>query len=117
MRRSLLGLSLFLVACLTLSAAALATGPGGWNHVGATGPGLNGHVTAMNADTPGALYVGGSFTNAGGIAAADRIARWNGSKWSAVGTTPLGNGSVFAIETHAGKVYAGGTFVNAGGKA
>lgn len=117
MRRSLFGLLLFLVACLTLSAAAFATGPGGWSHVGATGPGLNGHVTALNADTAGALYVGGSFTNAGGIAAADRIARWNGTKWSAVGTTPLGNGSVFAIETHAGKVYAGGTFVNAGGKA
>ena len=71
----------------------------------------------MNADTPGALYLGGNFTNAGGIAAADRIAKWNGAKWSALGTTPLGNGSVFAIETHAGKVYAGGTFVNAGGKA
>jgi len=117
MRRSLLGLSLFLVACLTLSAAALAIGAGGWNHLGATGPGLNGHVTALNADTPGSLYLGGNFTNAGGIAAADRIVKWNGVKWSALGTTPLGNGSVFAIETHAGKVYAGGNFVNAGGKA
>jgi hypothetical protein len=118
MRRSLLGLSLLLVACLTLSAAASATGPGGWSRLGATGPtALNGHVTAMNADTKGALYLGGNFTNAGGLATADRIVKWNGKTWSALGATPLGNGSVFAIETHAGKVYAGGNFVNAGGKA
>ncbi len=118
MRRPLLGLSLLLVACLALSGSAFATGPGGWNHLGETGPSaLNGHVTAMNADTAGALYLGGNFTNAGGIAAADRIAKWNGTKWSALGTTPLGNGSVFAIETHGAKVYAGGNFVNAGGKA
>ena len=117
MRRSLLALLLSLGVCLALSASALSTGPGGWGHLGSTGPGLNGHVTAMNADTPGALYLGGNFTNAGGIANADRIAKWNGTKWSALGTTPLGNGSVFAIETHAGKVYAGGTFVNAGGQA
>ena len=118
MRRPLLGLSLFLVACLGLTAHALATGPGGWTHLGTTGPSaLNGHVTALNADTRGALYLGGNFTNAGGIAKADRIVKWNGKKWSALGATPLGNGSVFAIETHAGKVYAGGNFVNAGGKA
>ena len=85
MRRPLLGLSLFLGACLALSGSASATGPGGWNHLGETvTSALNGHVTAMNADTAG------------------------------LGTTPLGNGSVFAIETHAGKVYAGGTFVSAG---
>jgi hypothetical protein len=119
MRRSLLALLLSLGVCLALSALALATAtaPGGWGHLGSTGPGLNGHVTAMNADTPGALYLGGTFTNAGGIAAADRIVKWNGTNWNALGATPLGNGSVFAIETHAGKVYAGGTFVNAGGKA
>jgi hypothetical protein len=118
MRRSLLALLLSLGTCLALSALALATASGpGWNHLGTTGSGLNGHVTAMNADRPGVLYLGGSFTNAGGIAAADRIVAWTGSNWRAVGTTPLGNGSVFAIETHGGKVYAGGTFVNAGGKA
>ena len=75
MRRSLLAVLLTVAACLVVGAAALATGPGGWKHLGTTGgPALNGHVTAMNADTKGALYLGGSFTNAGGIAAADRIA-------------------------------------------
>jgi len=74
-------------------------------------------VSALNADKPGTLFVGGKFTNAGGIPAADRIAAWNGSSWSALGTTPLGNGSVFAIAYYGGKVYAGGNFVNAGGDA
>ena len=32
----------------------------------------------------GVLYVGGEFTDAGGVANADRIAKWNGSSWSAV---------------------------------
>ena len=63
------------------------------------------------------LYLGGNFTNAGGIAAADRIVKWDGVEWHALGTTPLGNGSVFAIANYGGKIYAGGTFVNAGGQA
>ena len=44
---------------------------------------LNLSASALEA-TPGALYVGGKFTNAGGIANADRIATWNGSNWSAI---------------------------------
>ena len=78
-------------------------------------PGLNGHVTALHR-VGTELYLGGNFTNAGGIAAADRIAKWDGVNWHALGTTPLGNGSVFAIAHYGGKIYAGGTFVNAGGK-
>jgi hypothetical protein len=30
------------------------------------------------------VYVGGAFTNAGGVAAR-KIAQWNGSSWSAIG--------------------------------
>ena len=70
--------------------------------------------------TPGALYVGGGFTDAGGIAAADRIAKWNGSSWSAVSNSMSeipSNGSVAAIAVSGGKVYAGGTFRDAGGDA
>ena len=64
------------------------------------------------------LYLGGNFTNAGGIAAADRIVKWDGVEWHALGTKPIGNnGSVFAIANYGGKIYAGGTFVNAGGQA
>lgn len=121
MRRTLLALALAILATGSLASSAAATGPGGWNHLGNGGSAglasLNAKVSALNKDKPGVLYVGGSFTNAGGIAAADRIATWNGTAWGALGTTPLGNGSVFAIAYYGGKVFAGGNFVNAGGDA
>ena len=65
------------------------------------------------------LYVGGLFTDAGGNADADRIAGWNGSSWSALGspTSQISNGAVSAIAYANGKVYAGGTFQDAGGSA
>ena len=116
MRRSLLALLLSVGACLALSGSAFSTGPGGWNHIGTAPTGLNGHVTALHRFGT-ELYLGGNFTNAGGIAAADRIVKWDGVNWHGLGTTPLGNGSVFAIAHYGGKIYAGGTFVNAGGKA
>jgi hypothetical protein len=98
--------------------SASAVGPGGWDHVGIGSGGnssLNGAVYALNTQNPGVLYAGGTFTSAGGNSKAKRVARWNGSSWSALGTTPISNGSVFALAYHAGRLYAGGTFVNAGG--
>ncbi|MDT4928605.1 MAG: hypothetical protein QOF92_1472 [Pseudonocardiales bacterium] len=121
MRRSMLVLAATVTAIVTAAPAAPAVGPGGWDHVGVGSPSalasLNGHVTALNTQAPGALYVGGSFTSAGGNPKAARIARWNGATWSALGNTPLADGGVFAIAYHAGKVFAGGTFHNAGGNA
>jgi hypothetical protein len=120
-----------LLCILALSAAvvgvittlALAAGPGGWDHLGDRGtPGSDSLDLVASALTvaPGALYVGGDFTDAGGIAAADRIAKWNGSSWSAVSTAdsqfPPGGG-VLDIAVSGGKVYAGGSFTNAGGNA
>ena len=99
---------------------AVTAGPGGWDHLGDAGtPGsesLNGNVNVLNGDAPGVLLVGGEFTDAGGNAAADRIASWNGSAWSPVGSaSDQLNGGVFAIAYANGKIYAGGTFTNAGG--
>jgi len=99
-----------------------AAGPGGWDHLGDRGsPGTDSLdlVASALAVTPGALYVGGEFTDAGGIPNADRIATWNGSSWSAVSssTSQISNGRVSAIAVSAGKVYAGGTFQNAGAEA
>jgi hypothetical protein len=104
---------------------ATATGPGGWDHVGDAGgaatPSLNGAVYTLNADRPNTLYVGGNFTDAGGVSSADRIASWNGSAWSAVSSpsSQISNGAVNAIAYDAatGHVFAGGTFTNAGGDA
>jgi hypothetical protein len=121
MRRSVVAVAIAGVIAVTLASPADAVGPGGWSHVGtgatASTASLNGAVYSLNTDNPGVLYAGGNFTAAGGVAKAKRIARWNGSNWSALGTTPLTNGAVFAIAYHAGKVYAGGTFHNAGGNA
>jgi hypothetical protein len=110
-----------LTVTLAFAPTALAIGRGGWDHVGtgatATTAPFNGTITALNADNPGVLYAGGNFTSAGGVASAKRIARWNGSHWSGVGSPALSNGQVFAIAYHAGRVYVGGTFQNAGGNA
>jgi hypothetical protein len=119
MRRFGIALIAAFALLVAVAPAAYAIGPGGWDHVGqgstATAASLNGNVTALNTDNPGVLYVGGNFVNAGGRANADRIAKWNGASWSAIGNVPLTNGSVFAIAYHAGKVYVGGTFQDAGG--
>jgi hypothetical protein len=96
--------------------------PGGWTHLGDAGTAgsraLNGTVSALNASGQ-RLLVGGNFTDAGGDPAADRIASWSSSGWSAVGssTSRISTGAVDAIAYAGGKVYAGGTFTNAGGNA
>ena len=103
---------------LGMASTASAVGPGGWDHLGAgvtpSSPSLNGDALVLNTDLPGQLLVGGKFTNAGGIADADRIASWNGTAWSAISPTAL-NGDVMAIETAGGFIFAGGIFTNAGG--
>ncbi|HEY2271356.1 MAG TPA: hypothetical protein VGH30_01175 [Jatrophihabitantaceae bacterium] len=119
MRRSVLAFAVVISVTFIVAPDAGAVGPGGWSHVGvgatSSMPSLDGHVYALNSQDPGVLYVGGDFTTAGGHPKAKRIARWDGSAWSALGNTPLTNGSVLAIAYHNGKVYAGGTFLNAGG--
>ena len=64
----------------------------------------------------GAIYVCGVFENAGGVAAADYIAKWDGSSWSALGT-PLTGGIGNAITyisrmafDRSGNLYVVGNF-------
>src|SRR5215210_7189698 len=121
-RRLLRLLALSVVAISGLATWALAAGPGGWDHLGDRGtPGTDSLdlVASTLEATPGGLYVGGEFTDAGGVANADRIARWNGSSWSAVSSSAsqISNGRVSDIAVSAGKVYAGGSFQDAGGEA
>jgi len=75
------------------------------------GTGVNGNVSAITY-SGGLLYVGGSFTTAGGIPAS-RIAVFDGANWSALGTG-LG-GTVSAILVDGADVYVGGSFTTAGG--
>jgi len=75
-------------------------------------------LTAHDDGSGPALYAGGSFTTAGGVAAS-RIARWDGTSWSVLGSGM--NGSVRALTVHDGgggpALYAGGDFTTAGGVA
>ncbi|MCA9291162.1 MAG: hypothetical protein KDA25_08535, partial [Phycisphaerales bacterium] len=58
------------------------------------------------------LFTSGSFTSIGGIAA-NRIARWNGTSWSALGTG-LSSNEGYAIAGYGGDLYAAGYFNLAG---
>ena len=66
----------------------------------------------------GDLYVGGDFTTAGGNPAS-RIAKWNGSSWSALGSGMNGSNPGFApvtaLAVSGSDLYAAGGFTNAGG--
>lgn len=76
-------------------------------------------VAALAIDS-GVLYAGGSFTGISGIKA-NRVAQWNGSSWSALGTginpASTSSGSVSALGFAGGNLYAAGSFTNAGGTA
>ncbi|MBL9001892.1 MAG: hypothetical protein JNK25_12230 [Phycisphaerae bacterium] len=65
----------------------------------------------------GSLYVGGVFSSAGGVAAS-RVARWNGSAWTALGSGMEGTGysDVRAFFGFRGELLVGGNFVTAGGQ-
>ncbi len=62
------------------------------------------------------VYVGGSFTDAGGVGAADRIGRWStsGAQWFGI-DTGIANGTVRTIAISGNNLYLGGTFTNADG--
>ncbi|MEO6349144.1 MAG: hypothetical protein ABIP53_00650, partial [Candidatus Limnocylindrales bacterium] len=108
------------IAALSIEVAPDLSGAGlpGWSALGADGGALNGDVKAIAVAGPD-VYVGGSFTNAGGIPEADYVARWDGSLWSALGSNGPGvgaiGGSVNAIVVDGVDVYVGGGFTNVAG--
>lgn len=77
------------------------------------GTGLDSSTYAVVVDGEN-VYVGGSFSHAGGVAA-ESIAMWDGSKW-----VPLGSGIKGRVDDLLflnGKLYAVGDFTEAGGVA
>jgi hypothetical protein len=85
-----------------------------WYNLG-SGVNRNANVFAI-AVNGSDVYIGGSFTNAGGVTA-NRIAMWNGANWSSLGSgTANGlNGTVLSLAVNGTDVYVGGSFANAGG--
>lgn len=72
---------------------------------------MSGRVYAI-AVSGSDVYAGGVFVEAGGVPA-NRIARWDGSSWHALGSGV--NGRVNAIAVSGSDVYVGGYFTHAGG--
>lgn len=79
----------------------------------ALGSGTDGPVRALLALPNGDLVVAGSFTQAGGLPAAN-IARWNGAQWAPVGGG-IGGPVRSLLLLPNGDLLAGGSFATAGG--
>ena len=89
-----------------------------WSALGQRDERLRVHALAVFDDGSGpALYAGGDFTTAGGVAA-NRIAKWDGTSWSALGqrdwTARVCALAVFD-DGSGPALYAGGDFTTAGG--
>ena len=84
-----------------------------WN---AYGSGANDIIRALAVAPNGVIFVGGDFTQIGGVAA-DYIAYWDGSSWNALSGGSL-NGAVRAIDIDPnGNVFVGGDFTLFGANA
>ena len=93
-----------------------ALGNGVWSTAGASS-----YVYSLAVYDDGggpALYVGGTFNRAGGVAS-NCIARWEGSSWSALGSGLDSIVAALAVYDDGGgpALYAGGHFFTAGGVA
>jgi len=91
-----------------------AAGDDDWSGRFADPAALNGSVRTVAVAANGDFVVGGLFTDAGGNADADRIARWDGSAWQSLGTGLSAQVNSIVIASN-GDVIAGGQFTDAGG--
>lgn len=80
--------------------------------------GTNSFVNALAYGPDGKLYVGGTFTSAGGVANTSGIATWDGVQWAALGTGVTGGTTVTSLVFGPdGSLYVGGQFTAMGGVA
>jgi len=94
-----------------------------WSALGSgmsgAGPGMGdaapNPVEALVLDGAGNLYAGGLFGKAGGVQV-NSIAKWDGTKWSALGTGMNGWVRALALDS-AGNLFAAGYLTKAGGVA
>src|SRR5688572_7860916 len=84
--------------------------------------GLSGAVYALTVFDDGsgpALYAGGSFALTGGGLTVNRVAKWDGTRWFALGSGMEAFGTVEALVVYddggGPALYAGGAFTTAGG--
>ncbi len=107
---------------IVLESVNTCTGIYGWQQgIGDPGMGESGYRSifgmAVFDDGNGpALYAGGQFASAGGVAASN-IARWDGEQWSPLGSGVNGSVSCLAVfdDGSGPALYVGGSFTMAGG--
>ena len=98
-----------------------------WSGLGSDGAGDGAIKTAAFVDVPSVsalavlgsdVIVGGNFTNAGGVATADSVARWTGAAWAGIGSNGAGNGAISpevrALVVSGTDLYVAGGFETAG---
>lgn len=111
-------MSLLLVACV-IGASAMVPSPARsadivdehWSRAFPR-PGVEGSVRAVACASGGRVYVGGSFTQAGGAPAAN-VAMWDGARWTALGEGIDGDVREMVIGPH-GNLYATWNSPNSG---
>jgi Domain of unknown function (DUF5122) beta-propeller len=83
--------------------------------IGISGPYPAGYSSTVNALTTynGDLIAGGNFTTIAGVSGVNRVARWDGVAWSALGGGL--NDAVSSLTVFNGELIAGGSFINPGG--
>ena len=114
------GPALFAGGAFSMAGGVPAVGIAKWDGTAwsAVGGGVGGSSVTVRALTVSAiggspaLYCGGEFTLAGGNPA-NRIARWDGTAWSALGTGT--SNAVYALAELGTGLYAAGGFTTAGG--
>ena len=98
---------------------------GGWHAMGSGDPpclcAVDNFVRGLTANGTN-VYVGTDATDVAGIAQADNVVKWNGSAWSAMGSSTGGaNGwfpsptSIESLTTSGSDVFAAGSFQDANG--
>ena len=74
-------------------------------------PGIKKILKVSNTE----IYVAGCFTNFAGVAAADYVAKWNGTAWSGLGASGAINAIVHDMVMYKGDLHIAGEFNDAGG--
>ncbi|WP_324680467.1 hypothetical protein [Hymenobacter sp. GOD-10R] len=105
---------LYVGGSFTRAGGQLASNIAQWNGTvwSALGAGTNNSVNTLTLSSAGILYAGGTLTTAGGQTA-NHIAQWNGTAWSPLGEGPYYgvNGTVYGLAvSSSGVLYAGGWF-------
>jgi trimeric autotransporter adhesin len=102
------------LGCMVALSASFSVGAQGGQWVGLGGPGVgcNGPINAT-LSAPEGLYVGGSFSACGDVAA-ENVARFDGRSWHAIGSGDAIVGHVLALAKFGGELVIGGSFSRIG---